>query len=191
MSGAAFAASANALPRSRPLRKPCRRHLRLPMMPGAIVGRECQGAYPVPVRTGQDGAKPCLDFIAGRGVSQPSGRRNDRSSDAARPGQSCGQSQVRPSDHGGATGASNHRHPAHKSASCLRSGIQPYGGLRNALRHTRVQHGSPCSYWPAFIWSWNGGRGNDERRLLRLGLQQLELQLARWRSLLPRRSVLR
>src|SRR5271169_3727144 len=98
---------------------------------------------------------------------------------------------VMTSDHSCATGASNHRHTAHESASCLRSGIQPDGGLRNALRHTRVQHGSPCSYRPAFIWSWNGGRGNDERRLLRLGLQQLELQLARWRSLLPRRSILR
>ena len=55
-----------------------------------------------------------------------------------------------------------------------------------------IQYRRPGGYRPAFIWSWNGGWGDDERRLLRLGIQQLELQLvSRWRGVLPRRSLLR
>ena len=44
---------------------------------------------------------------------------------------------------------------------------------------------------PAFVWGRNGGWRNDERRLLRLGIQQLELQLvSRRRRVLPRRSLI-
>ena len=69
--------------------------------------------------------------------------------------------------------------------------VQPGGDLRHAVRGSELHHDRCGRHRPACVWRWDGRRGDDERRLLRLGLQQLELQLVRWRGVLPRRSLLR
>ena len=53
---------------------------------------------------------------------------------------------------------------------------------------THRRHGSGR---PAFVRGWNRSGRDDERRMLRLGIQQLELRLARHRGHLSRRRILR
>ena len=74
--------------------------------------------------------------------------------------------------------------------------VQPRGDLRISLCNSRlcysgILYGRYGSRQHAFVRRWDCGWRNDERRMLRLGIQQLELRLARHGGHLSRRRILR
>ncbi len=95
-------------------------------------------------------------------------------------------------DQGRAGIAASHRDSSRESASSLCPRVQPSGGLWLSLRDSGIQYCRGSGNRRGCVRGWNRGWGDDERRVLRMGLQQLELWLA-WHNHggLPRRRVLR
>ncbi len=91
------------------------------------------------------------------------------------------------------SGATNHRDPICKPAGRVRPHVQPRSGLRNSLRLRRIRASAPAASGScvACFRSWHCSGRDDERRMLRLGIQQLELRLAQYHRGISRWGVLR
>ncbi len=104
----------------------------------------------------------------------------------------CRQFEIRLTDYGRARVAASHRDSASESASGIRSRVQPHGGLRLSLCDSRLCRASHGGNRSSCFWSWRCGWRDDEQHLLRLGIQLLELWLARHHyGRVSRRGLLR
>ena len=94
---------------------------------------------------------------------------------AARQSQGCGKSQVDSSNHSRTTIAADHRHPTRQPAGRICPGIQSGGNLWHALRHSGIYRRRRGGRWRDRLRRRHRPRRARRRRLLRLGMEFLEL----------------
>ena len=156
----------------------------------AAMGSQREGAHTVSFGPRQPGEEPQLDLRIRRGVPHAGRRCDVGGPGVACQGQAAGNLKSGSRSRYRATVAAGDRDSAYQSAGGVRSAVQPHGCLRHSVCDAGVQH---------------RGRGDD--RLLAfgvgiavgaamnnkcaVGLQLLELQLARWRRRLQGQRLLR